>query len=342
MSILPCTWQNRPHQINIHLPTGCKFGKYSHDSNNDLRKKHLVLLAAYPTLVFLPRLLLRTYYLMPHSIQKGYQQGTQSWTNKRVTCFLNQRPEDAPGHFDRAIRISFFVLWNFFKDLVKLIALPFASALMVAANIWGLIFPQDGRFLFSAMEDQLSIGITDCSFPVERLVDHSAVCMQPKHVFERENWFRHNDRYHPGSLRSTLLSVQIKINNLQGYFSSEDYLNLKNGIKRVNNYVHSDQFPFLHRSEVTDEGNLRNISYNPRLSPLRELRSALYNLSDNLIAYKACLEVNNPDHLNWLGEILRQLPELEGMMQPRAEERDHIRHRCENSQKPLSLKNGEE
>lgn len=146
----------------------------------------------------------------------GYRSAKVEWLNERQTCQMAQQeeylksktitqlpPTASAFYWKAAKNISCQLILNVFKIATYALAVV---ALQFAA-LYGIFKPLDGRGFYSLIEE-IAAKRDPYDLPILLISNYSAPCMQPKSVWEQQNWFTWFPNYNPDSYYSLLLRVK--------------------------------------------------------------------------------------------------------------------------------------
>ena len=193
----------------------------SGDSNDVLRKKFIILFFASLTIALPVRLTTRSFLLISGLwICSGYEKTQTIWAKKCYDSYHLKLPP--PPHSDYYRILAKEIGIELLDHIVKCVTLPLALIGLTFAAFWGLIFPLDGRGLYSDIERTWSLNIphwvTDSTIFVYS--NFIAICMQPLQTWKELNLFRFTLKYDPIDARSILYKIERL--NYQGFMELED------------------------------------------------------------------------------------------------------------------------
>lgn len=190
--------------------TGRIYGATSHDTDSDLKAKFIALSlfqACFSPFRFSYRVL--SLVTLDFAVA-GYKSAKLEWLRERQKVFLSKDinrilllPNGSNLFWKTAIHITTHLVVNIFKIstyILIVIGLQFAA-------LYGIFMPLDGRAIYSRLEE-IGAKRGPYDFPFPLIGNYSAPCMQPKDVWDKQNWYSWQEGYNANDYKSLLLKIQ--------------------------------------------------------------------------------------------------------------------------------------
>jgi hypothetical protein len=223
------TWEDHRNALGygivVNKATGRIYGSITHDSNTDLRVKFAALLI-FQAPFGLFRLTYRVLSLVAFDFAfAGYRNAKAEWLNERQQCQLAQQEDFLksktitqlpPNASTFYWKVSKNITCQLLLNVFKVATYPLAVIALEFAVLYGIFKPLDGRGLFAKIEE-IAAKSDPYDIPFPLIANYCAPCMQPKDIWNRQNWHSWYEDYDADSYRSLLLRIR-NITEKQDFF----------------------------------------------------------------------------------------------------------------------------
>lgn len=202
-----------------HPATGQTFGTVIYvKTNEEIRCSSAKLNSIF--FVVLARIPARIFTLLTGDfIVSGCEFANRKW------LVLKQKYNLESNLWLAGLRIG-YSFTELLKNIIKIATYPIACVGLQLAAIYGMFSPNDGRLIFSTIEDLWArnfINIThlpDSNISVIwlQVTDYIGLCMQSKDVFDQKNLYRVLGTYYPSSPKTLSYDVASTLKNNREYF----------------------------------------------------------------------------------------------------------------------------
>src|SRR3990167_496299 len=243
----------------VHNGSGDVYGGvYGCDSNNKIRLKCAGVFFSAP-FVAVGRVALRALMWTPRACWEGYKRGLKSWENRRVEILRSDAiDKKLPGKADLALRVAACTLYVLGRDLLKIVAIPFAALYTMFWSIGSIVAPLTARreIAKAAEATYVDLGNMVAWYYPFHAAGLIAPCMQPKRVWDERNLYRLFPDFSPKTIRSQLLLLKKQLDSMSVYFSPEDHKHfidivqaLRATVKTIVGYSDGDEYDLIQENE---------------------------------------------------------------------------------------------
>ncbi len=196
-----------------------------HDTDETLRYKFTAL--SFGSLIngFLLEIPFRLMdYITLGPLQRGIEDGIH-----RYKCELLQNR--SPRYFSL---LAYSILRSFASDILKIVTYPFYLIARQFAILWGLLFPLDGLYMMSLLQEKWAVDNrattrwSSCRdfrpfcIALRRFMYQPAYCMLSKQFIRKNNLYATLNEYHPQTTKSLYLQTLNLINRYAPYFEYDN------------------------------------------------------------------------------------------------------------------------
>lgn len=228
------TWEDRRdaagYGVVVNNATGRIYGSITHDSDTNLRVKFAALLIfQIPFGLFRLTYRILSFVAFDFAVA-GYRNAKAEWLNERQQWQLKQQQaflqsktiaQLSPNASAFYWKLSKNITCQLILNIFKIVTYPLAVIALEFAALYGVFKPLDGRGIFSKIDD-IAAKRDPYDIPFPLIANYCAPCMQPKDVWNRQNWHAWYSDYEPNSYRSLLLRIRNIIEKQENFLDQEN------------------------------------------------------------------------------------------------------------------------